>query len=188
MNERVCTKCEVARPLSDFSIRNGKPWYWCKPCQREKSKSYRQRFPERIKAQNDEYRKKNPGYSAAYSRKWRSENRERYLASLRDQYRKNTQKDPLWNFRRNIRKDYGISVEQYDTMYRAQNGVCAICSGLNLSGRRLAVDHDHATGKIRGLLCSRCNSAIGLARENKDILKQALSYLEKHETIKEICG
>ncbi len=71
-------------------------------------------------------------------------------------------------------------------MFVAQNGVCAICSRLNLSGRRLAVDHDHATGKVRGLLCSRCNSAIGLARESLDVLKKTVLYLEKHETLASI--
>lgn len=179
---KKCSGCETERPLDEFPVYNGKPWYWCRPCQRAKSRSYRERFPERIKAQGKAYRAKRPGYSADHSRKWRHENRERHLASMRERDAKKRREDPLWDFRRNIAK-YGLTIERYEAMYRAQNGACSACARVNVSGRRLAVDHDHATGKVRGLLCSRCNSAIGLARESKDILLNLFQYLDKHEAL-----
>lgn len=90
---------------------------------------------------------------------------------------------PEYSWALKLKKAYGLTIAQYESMYRTQNGVCAICSCMNLSGRRLAVDHDHKTGKIRELLCARCNSAIGYARESTEILNKAIAYIEKHEAM-----
>ena len=60
-----------------------------------------------------------------------------------------------------LQSDFGINLEEYEAMLQQQNGVCAICGNLCASGRRLAVDHDHATGKVRVLLCSYCNRRLG---------------------------
>jgi len=56
---------------------------------------------------------------------------------------------------------YGLTLEDYDRMLEDQDGKCAICGDIEPSGRRLAVDHDHHTGNIRGLLCLRCNTRLG---------------------------
>lgn len=60
-----------------------------------------------------------------------------------------------------LKRKYGITVNVYDQMFKHQNGVCKICKGLDPSGRRLAVDHCHSTGAVRGLLCPSCNTALG---------------------------
>ena len=78
-----------------------------------------------------------------------------------------------------MKNRYGVTLEQYDKMFEGQNGVCAICGGINKSDRRLAIDHNHETGKIRGLLCSNCNTGIGMLKENINILCSAISYLGK---------
>jgi hypothetical protein len=70
---------------------------------------------------------------------------------------------------------YGITVEQYDLMVKEQNGLCAICQKLE----KLFVDHCHITGKIRGLLCLKCNLMLGSAVDNLDILNNGISYLKK---------
>lgn len=57
------------------------------------------------------------------------------------------------------RRVYGITEEEYQSLLESQNGVCAICDEKNVAGWRLAVDHDHATGVVRGLLCNLCNTA-----------------------------
>jgi DNA-binding transcriptional MerR regulator len=75
-----------------------------------------------------------------------------------------------------LRQNFGLTIEQYADMLSEQDGVCAICHGINASGRRLAVDHDHVTGKIRGLLCSQCNTSLGHYEKIKD---KAQSYLHK---------
>ena len=77
---------------------------------------------------------------------------------------------------------FGLSLEQVKDMEVHQNGLCAICGSpetRKLHGRhkRLAVDHCHKTGEVRGLLCGSCNTALGLFREDLDILASATSYL-----------
>lgn len=73
--------------------------------------------------------------------------------------------------------NYGLRLGQYDEMLTAQNGVCAICGGVNKSGKRLAVDHCHETGEVRGLLCTNCNTAIGKLGHDQALLRAAIQYL-----------
>lgn len=63
--------------------------------------------------------------------------------------------------KKTLKTKYGISIDDYDSMMAEQGGVCKICRGLDPSGRRLAVDHCHETGRVRGLLCPSCNTALG---------------------------
>jgi hypothetical protein len=74
---------------------------------------------------------------------------------------------------------YGLSRKQYNEMFRKQRGCCAIC-GVHQSEfkKALAVDHNHSTGKNRGLLCSACNVAIGLLKEDREVLRKAMLYLQ----------
>jgi len=77
----------------------------------------------------------------------------------------------------NLRK-YGITTEQYDTMLTEQGNVCKICKSPTAGGRgRFHVDHDHRTGEIRGLLCHRCNTALGLTNEDTSILSKMIHYI-----------
>jgi hypothetical protein len=79
-----------------------------------------------------------------------------------------------------ITKKFGLTEEDYFRMEKEQRGVCAICKAPCTSGRRLAVDHNHTTGKVRGLLCLRCNFGIGYFEENLNIIGNAMKYLRKH--------
>ena len=88
----------------------------------------------------------------------------------------------------NLKKLYGMTVEEYDQMFEDQNGVCAICGQLetrihifNGLPQRLAIDHNHETGKIRGLLCSKCNLILGQINDDGVWLINALQYLKKYE-------
>jgi len=74
-------------------------------------------------------------------------------------------------------REFGVDPQVYDDILVSQGGVCAICRTNCATGRRLALDHDHGTGKVRGLLCSNCNRAIGLLREDPAIVEAALKYL-----------
>lgn len=78
-----------------------------------------------------------------------------------------------------IRK-YNISLQEYEKMLEEQKGSCKICNteAKQSSKKRLFVDHCHTTGKVRGLLCHHCNSMIGLAKDNVDILLNAVTYLK----------
>jgi hypothetical protein len=74
-----------------------------------------------------------------------------------------------------------ISFEDFKALKEKQGGKCAICKGKNKSERGLAIDHNHKTGKFRELLCHRCNIGLGMFWDNKDLLKMAINYLEKHD-------
>lgn len=75
-----------------------------------------------------------------------------------------------------LKTTYGLTPEQYDEMYSKNEGKCYIC--LEKKDYYLHVDHDHKTGKVRGLLCHGCNNALGLFKDNKDSLLRAIEYLE----------
>ena len=79
--------------------------------------------------------------------------------------------------KRNLKTKYGISVEEYDQMFKQQNGVCFICSSPP-THRRLNVDHNHTTGQVRKLLCDKCNMALGLLEEDTNRLEKVRRYLE----------
>jgi hypothetical protein len=79
-----------------------------------------------------------------------------------------------------LTRKFGITLEQYDELLRAQGGFCAICGETNCDSRALAVDHDHKTGKVRGLLCGNCNRGIGNLRDNQAILQRAIEYLNAY--------
>ena len=76
-------------------------------------------------------------------------------------------------------KNYGLSDDKFIEIVSAQNGLCAICKGPPPLDRPLFVDHSHSTGNIRGLLCRRCNTLIGLAEDNCSILGEAITYLTR---------
>lgn len=75
-----------------------------------------------------------------------------------------------------LKRDFGISEKQYLDMLEIQGGVCAIC-GKKETSRNLAVDHDHKTGLVRGLLCQKCNTGLGLLSDSLTMLEKAIKYL-----------
>lgn len=103
------------------------------------------------------------------TREWKLRNPELYIQRSRD---------------KEYRRKYGISLEQYDELLKAQQGVCAICATSCDTGMNLAVDHCHDTNKIRGLLCKNCNTAIGLLKEDLETMTKALEYVKFHSAVK----
>lgn len=94
-----------------------------------------------------------------------------------------------------LRQRYGITVEQYETLRQQQDGCCAICKQAEQQRDArygtlldLAVDHDHNTGEIRGLLCSACNTAIGKFNDDPQLLREAIRYLEMRKPPTEAGG
>lgn len=95
--------------------------------------------------------------------------------------------NPMTYRARDLRKDFGLTAAQYQTMFVAQGGLCACCrrpeTALNNKRTRvkwLAVDHNHETGAIRGLLCQSCNHVVGHSKENPETLESAAAYLRYH--------
>ena len=87
----------------------------------------------------------------------------------------------------NLKHNFGITLQEYKRMAKQQRNLCAICgkSETGTNGRwgkktlQLAVDHDHNTGRVRGLLCRRCNQAIGKMDDNPELLDKAAAYLRE---------
>lgn len=113
------------------------------------------------------YRSRCKECSSEQARSWYAENKERANGRRR---------------RSLLQEKYGITENEYAALLEKQNGVCAICEEPETATRdgapvRLSVDHDHATGRVRGLLCHGCNRALGLVEDDVDLLRQMLTYL-----------
>jgi hypothetical protein len=81
-----------------------------------------------------------------------------------------------------LKNTFGITLEDYNDLLKAQNGCCAICQTDTPTGiGNFHVDHCHKTNKIRGLLCSKCNHALGLFNDNQNNMRKAIEYLDRAE-------
>jgi hypothetical protein len=83
----------------------------------------------------------------------------------------------------NLKYHFGITIEEYNRMFAGQGNACASCRTTTngTSGRALPVDHDHATGEIRGILCTACNQALGHVYDNIERLEGLAAYLRRHQ-------
>ena len=79
----------------------------------------------------------------------------------------------------NIRRNYDLTIDAYEAMVVGQGGVCAVCRRPEADNGHLAVDHDHRTNAIRGLLCKRCNTLLGMADDDIEVLAEAITYLSR---------
>jgi len=99
---------------------------------------------------------------------------------LRELTAKRSPDDLAKALKRRLKKEYGISFEEYMNIIERQSGVCAICgkTPFQISGK-MCLDHCHKTGKIRGVLCTLCNTGIGMFNDSEDNLKEAINYLSR---------
>lgn len=118
-------------------------------------------------------------------RKWEKANPDKVSARSREWRYRNLDKVRQKAKRVRLRLDFGLSIEQYEMMLDAQNGVCAICKQPETSRgfQFLSVDHSHRTGEIRGLLCNKCNLALGLMQDDPKLLRAAALYLDHFNAI-----
>lgn len=117
--------------------------------------------------------KNESGFSwrADYPGKLRSHCRD--CENIRARGRKNI---PVVSKTLNLKKRFGLTLEQWDEMNLLQGGMCAICDGES----ELCVDHNHRTGQIRGLLCKSCNLSLGLIKDSIVVAQAVVEYLKKH--------
>ena len=151
---KICNKCHQEKDITDFDrhpdCKFGVSGV-CKKCKNTSRKEQDRLHPERKK-------------------KWRKQSYQKNKDKAKEQY---------------LVYHYGINLKEFEYLLQKQNNLCAICQKSETvkhqSGtpKQLSVDHDHETGKIRGLLCYNCNRGIGHLQDNVEILKSAISYLEE---------
>lgn len=114
-----------------------------------------------------------PERKKKYFKEWYSENKE----ASRLRTKKWHEDNPDYQREYDLQRKYGIGIKDYELLLEKQAGLCAICEKECPSGRRLAVDHDPETGKIRGLLCHKCNRGLGWFSHDQELLQKALEYI-----------
>lgn len=168
-----CTRCKEIKPLSEFYVHRGRKaakdghQNQCIPCASVYAKEYRA-DPERH------------ARVLASNRRHYWANRERLLAEAKAYCEANPEKR-YWTSRRSIfKRKYGITLEEYDQLLVSQGGVCEICKQPpdEASKGVLHVDHDHETGGLRSLLCTKCNSGIGLLGDDPARMRAAADYVD----------
>ena len=126
---------------------------------------------ERIKKENKQHYDANKDRILGYKKKYREKNKERLneIARIKRAANRHNNYQHL--------KEFNLTKEQYLEMLEKQNHGCAICGGKDIN-RKLAVDHCHTTGVIRGLLCSACNTSLGKFKDSVELLQKAIQYLK----------
>lgn len=148
---------------------------------------WRNQTPEQRAARNAwlrEYMANNPEQRAKALERQRERRKDpEYRRAVNEKLYINWQRDPsrraLAYRKHMLKKKYGLTLAQFEAMLETQGGTCAICEREQI-GMNLHVDHCHQTGRVRGLLCSPCNTAIGQFGDDPDRLVAAMQYLIKH--------
>jgi len=195
---KMCVECDEIKDKEKFNINKkhlGGRNHKCTNCQKkyhtkyystkeakEKKKQYRKDNVEKIKAYDTsksakKYRTKHKVKIAEAKKIYRTANREK-LNKISLKY---WEQNPIVRRENHYRIRYNITIADYDTMFVKQKGKCKICKSKDThrkDTKNFCVDHCHKTGKVRGLLCHRCNSGIGKFLEKKKLLLAAIKYLE----------
>lgn len=162
--EKACAGCGNVKSLDDYHASvntiDGKQSR-CKACKLDANRAWRKANKGKVSKCKRNYAVRNWAAIRKYQQDYMS-----------------TRKVEAAEYRRrwNLSKRYGITVDCFAEMLDSQGGACAVCGK---TGSRQVVDHDHATGKVRGILCVRCNVSIGGLGDNVEGLLRAIRYLEK---------
>lgn len=132
-----------------------------------------------------EYNAKNREHLREIHRTWQRENKAK-LREYKQRYHAKRLADDLDAVRAEQRAAwlahrYGLTPTDHAEMIAAQENRCAVCGDEPAEGKALHIDHDHESGAVRGLLCGHCNRAIGLFRDDADVIEQAAAYLRHFE-------
>jgi hypothetical protein len=149
---------------------------------KEKKKEYDKEYYLKNNEHFKEYYLKNKEKVKEYVKEYRLKNREKYLKYMRDWHQKPENIGRNKNYK--LIKRYNLTLEQFNDKLKNQNNKCTLCyTTFDEKINKACVDHNHQTGKIRDLLCSFCNSTLGLVKENINILNNMINYLNKHNSL-----
>lgn len=164
-HSRVCSDCLLSKPESDYhkqSNRKDGLRPYCKACGTIRSREWCEKNLERYRERQHRYSRENKDRLLEKQRQYRRECREKAFTTNKN-----------WR----LRKDYGITKRDYDSMLVGQRGRCAVCQELPTESNYLVVDHNHSTGAVRAILCKKCNCALGMFQDEPDNLLNAIAYL-----------
>jgi hypothetical protein len=168
---KKCSKCKEAVPKSQFGKDKQKLDGLTSSC-KECSQKYYQSTKEHQKEYAKKYYRSNSDERIEYQKKYRKVNRETILQKGRE-YKRDPEQARATK--------YGISTLDLELMYKRQNSQCALCGITeNETGKKLVIDHCHAEGHVRALLCNPCNLGLGHFKDNPETLEKALKYVRHH--------
>lgn len=164
MNKRICSKCGKEKPFSEYHLKRGKPQPECKPC--------RSAYMAELYINNKDREK-------ALRKAWYDKNKEKVCARLKKNRQENLHEERL---RSRLRRR-GMTLKEYQQKMVDQNNCCEIChSEFGADAYKNSyIDHNHQTGQFRGLLCSQCNTSLGLLKEDESRFEKCIAYLRKYK-------
>lgn len=162
-----CCECGVTKDKTEFSkdVKNTDNLSRsCRSCCKARHARYYSKHREKLIADTLKWRQAHPGSHNQASKRYYKKHKDRYYELNRVT---------------RLRK-LGMTLEDYARLFSEQGGKCAICrtADTGVKKNNFPVDHDHKTGKVRGLLCDRCNTSLGQFEDNPDLLRKAADYLE----------
>lgn len=175
MDSKICTQCKTSKPSYSF-YRKGKQKQYlapaCKECFNKSLAEYRAKNPLKIKEANKASYIKKRDERIKSAKIWKENNPEK-MKEIKANFKK---RYPNYS-RLSTLKKHGLTMDEFGAMIEQNNNSCWICSTPFKNIIDAKIDHCHTTGKVRGLLCSHCNTALGLVKDNTGILKNMIHYL-----------
>lgn len=169
---KTCTKCKESKILSSFgkrSLSKDGLDVWCKLCKQghDKEKQFTPNYEGTKVCSTCKIKKEKIEFDKDHRISDGLEGRCKACGNIR-------------SYKNDVKRKYNLTIEQYNALLLKQDNKCAICftdsPGINIM--RFAVDHDHATSQVRGLLCSWCNTGLGQFKDNISLLENAIKYLK----------
>lgn len=177
-NHKMCNTCSTIKSFEAFSIDKGRKTGRFSRCKECCSTVYKQNLPK-IKEKLAEYYAKNVETIKKQRKAYRQANKARLTAEHKA-WRK---RKPEFFKNAVLMRTYGITLEQFKSMIEKQNGKCDCCNTALDMGKNTHVDHDHVTGKVRGILCVNCNVRVGVYEKHSNTIEK---YLTKYNHQSEI--
>lgn len=154
MDKKTCIRCNETKTAAEFGLRRDRGDLLnprCRQCERDRKRQYMNEY--------------------------RAANRERSREISREHYRRNK----IRRRSQNRQSKYGVSDAVRDLVFADQGHCCGVCGSSQPGPKDWSIDHCHATGKFRGVLCHSCNTGLGLFYDSVQSLEAAIAYLKKHQ-------
>jgi len=174
---KYCSACKQIKPVDCFYRRRDRPCGHsakCKTCRNAYHASYI-KTPKGQRSIKESSRK----YWLKYGKQYSQDPVKKAAMNAAALRHSRSEKGIRARRNRHLRAKYGITLAEYEQLFKSQNQACAIC-GYQGTTRKFHLDHNHRTGNVRGILCNPCNGAIGLMQDDTKRLQQAIEYLMSH--------